>query len=285
MPDRLGVTKTYKLFIGGAFPRTESGRTTVVTDPQRGVSAHVCRASRKDLRDAVEAARKAQPGWARATAYLRGQILYRLGEMLESRRAELVEVLGGGADASRELDAAIDRAVAFAGWTDKFTQVWGGANPVAGPYHNFTVPGPVGVVAVIAPDERPLLGLLSLALPPLAMGSTVVALASESSPIPAMVLAEALATSDVPAGVVNILTGFRSELGEHVASHREIDAVHAAGLTADQRRVLREGAAENLKRVTVRDTAGEAWFERACESPWWIEPFVESKTTWHPSAV
>ncbi|GJM19196.1 MAG: aldehyde dehydrogenase [Phycisphaeraceae bacterium] len=289
MGDRLGVAKTYKLFIGGKFPRTESGRTTKVEDAQRGVAAHVCRASRKDVREAVEAARKAQRAWAGATAYLRGQILYRIAEMLESRRAEFAEVLtteGTSADdAQREIDGAIDRAVAYAGWTDKFTQVWGGANPVAGPYHNFTVPGPVGVVAVIAPDERPLLGLVTLALGPIAMGSTVLVLASEANPIPAMVLAEALATSDVPAGVVNILTGFRDELIEHVAGHREIDAVHAAGVSAEHRQLLREGAAENLKRVTVRDTAGDAWFDDACASPWWIEPFVESKTTWHPSAT
>ncbi len=284
MSDRLGVIKTYKLFIGGKFPRTESGRSTRVTDPQRGVVAHVCHASRKDVRDAVEAARKAQPAWAGATSYLRGQILYRLAEMIESRRAEFIEVLASD-DADREVDASIDRVTSYAGWTDKFPQVWGGANPVAGPYHNFTVPGPVGVVFAIAPDERPLLGLLSMILPPIAMGSSVVVLASETNPIPAMILAEAIATSDVPGGVVNILTGFRAELAEHIAGHREIDAVHAAGVDADQRRVLREGAAENLKRVTVRDTAGDAWYDASCASPWWIEPFVESKTTWHPSAT
>lgn len=284
MPDRLSVIKTYKLFIGGKFPRTESGRSTKVEDPQRGVAAHVCHASRKDLRDAVAAARKAQPGWANSTSYLRGQILYRLAEMIESRRAEFVEVLASDS-ADHEVDASIDRIIAMAGWTDKFAQVWGGANPVAGPYHNFTVPCPVGVVAAVSPDEQPLLGLLSLVLPPIAMGSTVVVLASETNPIPSMVLAESLATSDVPAGVVNVLTGFRSELVEHFAGHREIDAVHAAGVTQDQRRQLREGAAENLKRVTVRDTSGDAWFDASCESPWWIEPFVELKTTWHPSAT
>lgn len=285
MSGRLGVTKTYKLFIGGKFPRTESGRTTPVHDEQRRVMAHVCRASRKDVRDAVEAARKAQPKWAGATAYLRGQVLYRLAEMIESRRAEFVEVLGAGAEASREVDAAIDRVVAFAGWTDKYVQVLGGANPVAGPYHNFTVPGPTGVVAVVCPDEHPLLALVSLVAPCVAAGNSVVVLASERAPIPAMVLAEAIATSDLPGGVINILTGFRAELVGHVANHREIDAVHAAGVSGEHRAALRLGASDNLKRVCVRDTSGAAWFDEACESPWWIEPFVEMKTTWHPSAT
>lgn len=284
MGERLGVAKTYKLFIGGKFPRTESGRTTPVRDAQQRLVAHVCRASRKDLRDAVEAARKAQPAWAGATAYLRGQILYRLAEMLESRRAELVEAIGGEG-AGRELDAAIDRAVAFAGWTDKFAQVLGSANPVAGPYHNFTVPGATGVVGVLCPDEPPILGLVSLVAPVIAAGNTAVVLASEAAPIPPMILAEAIATSDLPAGVVNVLSGQRAELAEHFATHRGIDAVHAAGVTPEQRATLRAGAAENLKRVCVRDTAGDEWFDASCESPWWIEPFVEFKTTWHPSAT
>ena len=284
MGERLGVTKTYKLFIGGKFPRTESGRTTEVRDPQQGVAAHVCRASRKDLRDATEAARKALPGWAGATAYLRGQILYRMGEMMESRAGELASVINRD-DADAEVSAAIDRVVAHAGWTDKLAQVLGCANPVAGPYHNFTVPGPVGVVGVVCPDELPLLSLVSLVAPVIATGSTAVVLASETNPIPAMVLAEALATSDLPGGVVNILTGFRDELIPHFASHRELDAIHAAGVSAEQRAALREGSADNLKRVTVRDTAGEGWHDESCESPWWLEPFCEFKTTWHPSAT
>ncbi|MEZ6318764.1 MAG: aldehyde dehydrogenase family protein, partial [Phycisphaerales bacterium] len=225
------------------------------------------------------------PAWAGATAYLRGQVLYRLAEMIESRRAEFVEVLGGGAGAAREVDAAIDRAVAVAGWTDKFSQVLGAANPVAGPYHNFTVPGPTGVVGIICPDERPLLALVSLVAPAVAVGNAVVVVASEAAPIPAMVLAEAIATSDLPGGVINILTGFRDELVEPIGTHREIDAVHAAGVSPEHRAALRRGSADNLKRVTVRDTAGEGWFDGSCESPWWIEPFVEFKTTWHPSAT
>ncbi len=282
MGERLGIVKTYKLFIGGKFPRSESGRTTPVTDASNALAAHVSRASRKDLRDAVEAAAKAQDAWANATAYLRSQILYRLAEMMEGKRAELAAAIGQGGAA--ETDAAIDRVVHFAGWCDKFSMVAGGANPVAGPYHNFTVPGPVGVTGIVCPDGPPLLGLVSLVAPVVAMGNACVVLASGTNPIPAMVLAEALATSDLPAGVVNVLTGDRDELCPHFASHRGLIAIHAAGLTADQRGTLRLGAAENLKRVTVRE--GVEFFDDAsCEGPRWCEPFVEFKTIWHPSAV
>lgn len=291
MTDRLLITKTYKLFIGGAFPRTESGRSIAISDAGGRVLAHTCRASRKDLRNAVEAAAGVSPKWAGTNAYLRGQILYRVAEMAEGKRGELIEACRGvdgrsESEAAREVDAAIDRLVAFAGWTDKFPQVLGCANPVSGPYHNFTIPEASGVVGVICPDEMPLLGLISLLAPPLAAGCAVVTQASEANPIPAMVLAECCATGDVPAGVVNILTGQREELVPQFASHREIIALHAAGLSADHAATLRAGAAENLKRVTVRETAGGAWFDRAeCESPWWIEPFVEFKTLWHPSSA
>jgi len=283
MSERLSVTKTYKLFIGGKFPRTESGRSTAVQDAQRGLVAHVCHASRKDLRAAVEAASKGQAAWGGGTAYLRGQVLYRLGEMLESRTSEFVEALGGEKDAPGEVRATIDRAVHYAGWPDKFSQVLGGANPVAGPYHNFSIPGAMGVVGVVSPDEPALLGLMSLVLPALAAGNSVIALASETNPIPAMLLAEAVATSDVPAGTVNILTGFRDELVPHFASHREIIGIHGAGLTDDQRGTLRAGAAENLKRVIVRDTTD--WHDEAAQGAGWIEPFTETKTIWHPSAT
>jgi len=282
MSERLGVTKTYKLLIGGKFPRSESGRVTPVGDPA-APEAYVCHASRKDLRDAVQVARKAQPGWAGATAYLRGQILYRLGEMMEGKRAELAAALGSP-DADAEVSRAIDRAVHYAGWCDKYPQVLGCANPVSGPYHNFTVPESIGVVGVICPDEAPLLGLISLVAPVIAGGSSCVVLASETGPVAPCVLAEALVTSDLPGGVVNILTGFRDELGPHFSSHSEIDAIHAGGLSEDQARVLREGAAENLKRVTIRE--GIDWHDDdACEDPWWIEPFLEMKTIWHPSAT
>lgn len=296
--DRLPITKTHKLFIGGRFPRTESGRSLVTSTP--GGVAHVCRASRKDLRNAVEAARGALPSWSACSAYLRGQILYRLAEMIEGKRGELVQAIGSrshihgpdraGSDrasppqsADLEVLASIDRVVYYAGWCDKYAHVAGCANPVSGPYHNFTIPEPVGVVGVIAPDERPLLALVSLIAPAICMGSTVVTLASEASPIAACVLAEGVATSDLPAGVVNILTGVREELTPHFASHRDIDAIHAANIEPALAQALREGVAENLKRVTVRDRV--EFFDGSCESPEWIEAFVNFKTLWHPGAT
>lgn len=306
MPDRLAIAKTYKLYIDGKFPRSESGRSIAVHDAEGGVHAHICHASRKDLRDAVTAARKAQPGWAAATAYLRGQILYRIAEMMEGKRAELIDAVRiGGAippaaksrgkatagiaprEAEREVAAAIDRMIGFAGWADKYQQVLGCNNPVAGPYYNFTVPDATGVVGVIAPDRPSLLGLVSLIAPAMCAGNTVVGLASRANPIPAVVLGEVLATSDVPAGVVNMLTGERDELVPIFAGHRDVDAIHAAGIGEEHRRVLREGAAENVKRVCIRDEGGEIdWYDAtACQSPWRIEPLVEMKTMWHPSAT
>lgn len=293
MNERLSITKTYKLFIGGAFPRTESGRSMKVAAPDGRVVAHLCRASRKDLRDAVEAARTAQQKWASATAYLRAQVLYRLAEMMEGKRAELRDAidLAEGTEATghrgieAEVDRAIDRVVHYAGWADKYPQVLGCANPVAGPYHNFTVPEPVGVVGVVCPDGVPLLGLVSLVAPVVCAGNACVVLASERSPVAACVLGEAIATSDMPGGVVNILTGLREELLPHFASHRGIDAIHAAGVSDEHSRVLELGAAENLKRVKVRRPEPDWFDDAACESPWWIEPFVEFKTVWHPSGA
>ena len=290
MTNRLPITKTYKLFIGGQFPRTESGRSVKIADDSGAVVAHTCRASRKDLRNAVEAAVKAQPGWAGANAYLRGQILYRMAEMVEGKRDELagaVAAVGGVSDeaARAEVDAATDRLIAFAGWADKFPQVLGCHNPVTGPYYNFSVPEPTGVVGVICPDEPSLLGLVSLIAPVLCSGNAAVVLASESNPIPACVLGEVLATSDVPGGVVNILTGLRDELAEHFASHREIGGVLAAGVSADHRRLLEAGAAENMKRVRVLGDAADFGDDAAMESPWQIEPFVETKTIWHPASA
>jgi len=286
MSKRLDVLKTYKLFIGGKFPRTESGRSMKVETP--GGTAHLCRASRKDLRSGVEAAHKARGGWANATAYLRGQIIYRMAEMAEGKRGELEDSLGEGTEARRhggtkEVAASIDRLVAFAGWADKFQQVLGCNNAVAGPYYNFTIPEPTGVVGVVCPDEPSLLGLVSLIAPALCAGNTVVVLASEANPVPAAVFAEACATSDVPAGVVNILTGHRDELIEHFATHREIDAVVAAGVSDEQRATLRHGSAENMKRVYVLDDPD--WNSDDLESPWSIEPLVDMKTVWHPSAT
>jgi len=302
---RLDVLKTYKLYIDGQFPRSESGRSTPVTDAKGKVLAHVAKASRKDLRDAVEAARKAQPGWQNATAYLRGQIMYRMAEMMEGKRAEFVEALesvgaakpakaAGQAkskaprvrtlDADAEVTASIDRLVHYAGWADKYSQVLGCNNPVSGPFYNFTSTEPTGVVAVVAPDEAPLLALVSLIAPAVCAGNTLIAVSSGTNPIPAAVLGEVFATSDVPAGVVNILTGDRAELIPFIAGHRDIDAVHAANVSADHATTLRAGAAENVKRVTVRD--GVVWTDNdQCQSPWWIESFVEMKTVWHPASV
>jgi len=277
MTERLDVLKTYKLFIGGKFPRTESGRT--MKYQRDGLTAHMCRASRKDLRNAVEAAHKAFGKWSGATAYLRGQILYRMAEMMEGKRAEFVNAIGD----EREVTAAIDRLVAFAGWSDKYAQVLGCNNAVTGPYYNFTVPQPTGVVGVIAPDETPLLGLISLIAPALCSGNTVVALGSETNPVPTAILGEVCATSDVPGGVINLLTGHKDELIPFFASHREINAVQAAGVTDAHRQELRAGAAENLKRVRILDV--DFYDDDACEDPWRIEPTVEMKTIWHPSAT
>lgn len=306
MPDRLEVIKTHKLFINGQFPRSESGRSLVVKGPDGAVVAHGCMASRKDLRDAVSAARSAQEGWAKRSAYNRGQILYRMAEMMEGKRAEFAEVLALGtptqtaksgtkksasekkstASPDAEITAAIDRLVAFAGWADKFSQVLGCHNNVNGPYYNFTVAEATGVVAVVAPDRPALLSLVSLMAPALCAGNTVVAISGEGAPLAACVLGEVCATSDVPAGVVNLLTGSREELIPHIAEHREIDAVAAANLAQTQAEKLRMGAANNLKRVLVREIDDAAWFDDAsCESPWWIEPTVEMKTIWHPSAA
>lgn len=305
MSDRLEVIKTHKLFINGQFPRSESGRSLVVKNAAGEVVAHACLASRKDLRDGVTAARGAQNGWAKRSAYNRGQILYRMAEMMEGKRAEFIETLAlsssepatkarGQRPKSKisaptpdaEVTASIDRLVAFAGWADKFSQVLGCHNNVNGPYYNFTVAEPTGVVGIVAPDRPALLSLISLIAPAICAGNTVVALSGEAAPLAACVLGEVCATSDVPAGVVNILTGSREELVPQFAEHREIDAIAAANLPAVQAEKLRMGAANNLKRVLVRDVDAAAWFDAgACESPWWIEPTVEMKTIWHPSAA
>lgn len=291
MSERLAVTKTYKLYINGQFVRSESGRSMEVRDRAGGAIAHLCRASRKDLRQAVEAARKAQPGWAKRTAYNRGQILYRMAEMLEGKAGELVEALSatlpeGPDQAQREVRTAIDRLVVFAGWTDKFAQVLGGNNPVAGPFYNFTIPEPTGVVGVIAPDEQPLLALISLIAPPLSAGNTIVALGSSAHPLATSLLGEVLATSDVPAGVVNLLTGRADEIAPHMAQHRDISAIHAANQSEELARTLRAGSADNVKRVTVRNLDNQQWYDDTeCGNPWWIEPFVEMKTIWHPARI
>jgi acyl-CoA reductase-like NAD-dependent aldehyde dehydrogenase len=261
--SRLPVKKTYKLFIGGAFPRSESGRT------YEAEGQNVARASRKDARDAVRAARTALPKWSGMTAYNRGQVLYRVAEMIESRTAEFAE-LSSGRD---EVERAVDRIVWYAGWADKLAQVLGSSNPVAGPYFNFTVPEPTGVVALLAPEEPPLLGLVSRVMPALTGGNTVVAVASETHPLAAIELAEALATSDVPGGAVNLLTGRRSELAPWLAAHMDVNAIDLTGADGDSPD-LERAAADNVKRV-VRGTAD-------AQSPWEIASFLELKTVWHP---
>ena len=260
---RLPVKKTYKLFIGGAFPRSESGRT------YEAEGQNVALASRKDVRDAVRAARPAYEKWSAMTAYNRGQVLYRVAEMMEARRAEFAELCSG----AKEVDRSIDRFVWYAGWADKLPQVLGGANPVAGPYFNFTVPEPTGVVGVLVPDEPPLAGLVSRIAPVLVGGNSVVAVASESRPLAAIELAEVLATSDVPGGVVNILTGRKEELAPWLAGHMDVNAIDvtgADGLVPDIERV----AAENVKRVVRGQADGQ--------SPYQIADFLELKTVWHP---
>jgi acyl-CoA reductase-like NAD-dependent aldehyde dehydrogenase len=260
MSSRLPVKKTYKLFVGGAFPRSESGRT------YEAEGQNVARASRKDLRDAVRAARGALPKWAGMTAYNRGQVLYRVAEMMEARVAELAD-LSTGRD---EVERSIDRVVWYAGWADKLAQVIGSANPVAGPYFNFTVPEPTGVVGILAPQEPPLYGLVSRLAPVLVGGNTCVAVASEAHPLAAVELAEVLATSDVPGGVVNILTGLRDELAPHLASHLDVDALDLDEPSEE----LERSAAENVKRVVRGPRLGQ--------SPWEISSFLELKTVWHP---
>ncbi|HEU0303168.1 MAG TPA: aldehyde dehydrogenase family protein [Gaiellaceae bacterium] len=260
---RLPVKKTYKLYIGGEFPRSESGRT------YEAEGHNVARASRKDLRDAVRAARQAFGGWAGRTAYNRGQVLYRAAEMLEARHADLADISTGAA----EVDAAVDRLVWYAGWADKLAQALGSSNPVAGPYFNFTVPEPTGVVGILCPEEPPLLGIVSRIAPAVVSGNTVVAIASERRPVAAVELAEALATSDLPGGVVNILTGWRAELSPWLASHMDVNAIDVTGADGDLAD-LERAAAENVKRVVHGRLDGQ--------SLWDIASFVELKTVWHP---
>jgi acyl-CoA reductase-like NAD-dependent aldehyde dehydrogenase len=283
---RLAVRKTYKLYIGGAFPRSESGRSYVVTDHKDGFLANAAMASRKDARDAVVAARKAFAGWSGATAYNRGQVLYRVAELLEGRRAQFTaEVRSaeglGARQAEAVVDAAVDRWVWYAGWADKIAQVRGAANPVAGPYFNFSLPEPTGVVAVIAPEASSLLGFVSVVAPAVVTGNTVVALASEPRPLPAVSLTEVLATSDVPGGVINVLTGRTTEVAPWLASHMDVNAIDLTGAPASIADDLAVAAAENLKRVV-----------RPRQEDWTRTPgldrmlaYLETKTVWHPAGI
>ena len=288
--ERVDVRKTYKLYIGGAFPRSESGYTYEVADAKGAFVANAALASRKDARDAVVAARKAQPGWAGRTAYNRAQIVYRIAEVLESRRAQFVDSVRRGEGVSakaaeQQVDAAIDRLVWYAGWADKLTQVVGNANPVAGPFFNLSSPEPCGVIAVLAPQKSSLLGLVSVVAPAIISGNTVVVVSSYARPVPAIDLAEVLATSDVPGGVVNLLTGDAASIGPWLASHMDVNAIDLCGVSgaSELLRDLEVAAADNLKRVR-RAPGGEP--------DWSAEPsltamtdFLEIKTVWHPLGV
>ena len=288
--ERIGVRKTYKLYIGGQFPRTESGRAYEVFSASGDLLANASRGTRKDIRDAVRAARGAQPGWAAKTAYNRSQILYRIAELMEGRRDQFVaEVrLAEGASAAlagRLVDAAIDRWVWYAGWADKYPQVIGTVNPVAGSYFNFSVPEPTGVVGIIAPEESSLLGLVSRLAPAIVSGNAAVVIASEARPLPAVTLTEVLATSDVPGGVVNLITGLRRELVAHLAGHMDVNALDAFGASSGEATALEELAVENVKRFVRPPSGGLGrydWLADGAQSPYLIGEFIEIKTVWHP---
>jgi len=294
-PGRVVVRKTFKLYVGGAFPRSESGRSYLVSASNGTPLANAVRASRKDLRDAVRAARKAFPGWADRTAMNRGQILYRVAELMEGRRdqfvAEVVQAEGLRAGRAADVVArAIDRWVWYAGWADKIAQVLGSSNPVAADYFNFTIPEPTGVVGVVTPEASSLLGLVSRVAPPLVAGNAVVVLASQGRPLPAITLSEVLATSDVPGGVVNVLTGLRKELVPILANHADVDAIDVWGVPDDLRRDAELAAAESVKRIArrpagVADARFDFLDDAASERPEWIAAYLEMKTVWHPLGV
>lgn len=285
---RMAVVKTYKLYIGGAFPRSESGRSYPVHDAKGAVLARAVLGSRKDVRDAVRSARAAQPGWAATTAYNRGQILYRVAEIMEGRRGQFAAELRAGAGSARrardEVGAAIDRWVYYAGWADKIAQLAGTVNPVAGPFFAFTVPEPTGVVGVVCPDEAPLLALVSRVAPAVVSGNATVVLVSERWPLAAITLGEALATSDVPGGVVNLISGRRAELVPWLAGHHDVDAVDLTGCT-DEPGLWAEAeraAAAGVKRVVVASPAARAWATPGAQGAEAVTDLVEMKSVWHP---
>jgi acyl-CoA reductase-like NAD-dependent aldehyde dehydrogenase len=287
MSDRISVAKTYKLYIGGAFPRSESGRSYPVTDSKGTFLANAAQGSRKDARDAVAAARKAFPGWSGATAYNRGQVLYRVAEVLEGRREQFITEVAASEGvqvkkAQSLVDTAIDRWVWYAGWTDKIAAVLGSSNPVAGPYFSFSTPEPTGVVAVLAPQQSSLLGLVSVIAPVIASGNTCVVITSQDRPLPAITLSEVLATSDVPGGVVNIITGRTAEIAPWLASHADVNALDLTGAPESLRADLERSAAGTVKRV-LRNKAGEDFAQVPDLSR--IRAYLETKTVWHPMGV
>ncbi|MCP2247804.1 aldehyde dehydrogenase family protein [Lentzea aerocolonigenes] len=287
MSDRISVAKTYKLYIGGAFPRSESGRSYPVTDSKGTFLANAAQGSRKDARDAVAAARKAFPGWSGATAYNRGQVLYRVAEVLEGRREQFITEVAASEGvqvkkAQSIVDTAIDRWVWYAGWTDKIAAVLGSSNPVAGPYFSFSTPEPTGVVAVLAPQQSSLLGLVSVIAPVIASGNTAVVITSQERPLPAITLSEVLATSDVPGGVVNIITGRTAEIAPWLASHADVNALDLTGAPESLRADLERSAAGTVKRV-LRNKASEDFSVTPDMSR--LRAYLETKTVWHPMGV
>ena len=283
---RIPITKTPKCYVGGAFIRSESGRVAPLLDAKGEFYANIPQCTRKDLRNAVEAAAKAGPGWAKRTAYNRGQILYRLAEMIEARSAEMADAicLSGvrASAANREVAAAVDRLVHYAGWTDKYEALLGSVNSVASPHFNFTVTEPMGIVGVIAPQNEPLLGLISLLAPVITSGNTAVALASTEHPYPALLLGEMLATSDLPGGVVNILTGQRADLLPTFGTHEHLRAITGVA-SAAEREALRKSAADSVKRVhLIAAESAHDWYAETAQGLYHLRDFVEFKTTWHP---
>lgn len=284
--SRLPITKTPKCYVGGAFIRSESGRVYAINDAAGAFFANIPQCTRKDLRNAIESAAKAGHGWAKRTAYNRGQILYRLAEMLEARGAEMTDAiaLGGSSqkDSAREVTATIDRLIHYAGWADKYEQLLGNVNPVASPHFNFTVTEPMGIIGLIAPEIAPLLGLVSLIAPAITSGNAIVALASSTQPYPSILLGEMLATSDLPGGVVNLLTGHRGELIPTFATHEHLRAISGV-VSSDERKALKLGAAESVKRVKLHKSEDAIdWFADSTQGLYEIRDLIEFKTTWHP---
>jgi len=285
--SRLGINKTYKLYIGGKFPRTESGRYYTVNDSKGNLIANMCLASRKDFRNAVVSARKSQVPWSNISALNKGQILYRIAEMLEGRKeqfiTELVEQGETKINAKTEVELSIDRLVYYAGWSDKYQQLFSAVNPVSGTYFNFSSVEPVGVIAIIAPENPSLLGLISVVAPAIVGGNTVIVLASESQPMTSISFAEVINSSDVPAGVINILTGHKEELISHMASHMDVNAMVYCGKEDDDIKSISELASNNVKRTFFYKK--KDWANKQCQSPYFIEKTLEVKTTWHPTSV
>lgn len=287
MSNRLDILKTYKTYVGGAFPRSESGHTYSIKNSNGEHVANACRCTRKDVRDAMVLARAAQPGWAKRSAYNRGQVLYRIAEMLEGRKDQFVaEMENMGIrkkKAGTEVELSIDRMIYYAGWTDKISQVFGSVNPVASSHFNFSMPSPTGVVGIIAPSESPLLGLVSMLAPVIAGGNTALILSSEQLPLSAVSFGEVLHASDVPGGVVNILTGYQNEMTSHLSSHMDLNAVFNANNNSQTRKQIDENCALNIKRRRHIDI--EDWTGSEHESPYYIMDFQEIKTTWHPVGI